>query len=272
MAIESPRPAPSAYGLPRDGQTVFRWEHPPQQPTLELERLQRKKSLAAAFRVFAWLGFDMGGAGHITVRDPEHRDHFWVNPVGVYFGHLRVSDLLRVDPHGTIVEGEGALNLAAFAIHAALHEARPDVAAAAHAHSLHGKAWSSLGRLLDPLTQDACAFYEKHALFDNFSGVVLESSEGERIARTLGQHKALILQNHGLLTVGETVEAAVWRFIAMDNAAHAQLLAEAAGTPRPIPPEVARHTARQVGTEFGGWFSFQPYWDRVLRSEPDAFL
>ena len=79
----------------------------------------------------------------------------------------------------------------------------------------------------------------------------------------------MILQNHGLLTVGETVEAAVWRFIAMDNAAQTQLLAEAAGTPRPIPHDVARHTARQVGTEFGGWFSFQPYRERIVREEPD---
>ena len=108
--------------------------------------------------------------------------------------------------------------------------------AAAHAHSLYGKAWSSLGRLLDPLTQDACAFHGKHALFDNFTGVVLEASEGARIAATLGpSNVALILQNHGLLTVGRTVEAAVWRFIALDNAAHAQLLAEAAGTPGPFP-------------------------------------
>lgn len=260
---------PAVYDLPRQGHTVLRWEQPPQQATVELERVQRKQSLAVAFRVFARHGFDMGGAGHITVRDPGRPDHFWVNPVGVYFGHIRVSDLLLVNPLGEIVEGEGALNLAAFAIHAALHEARPEVVAAAHAHSLYGKAWSSLGRLLDPLTQDACAFYEKHALFDQFSGVVLDSSEGARIAQTLGQHPALILQNHGLLTVGQTVEAAAWRFIAMDNAAQTQLLAEAAGTPRPIPSDVARHTARQVGTEFGGWFSFQPYHARILRDEPD---
>lgn len=261
---------PSAYGLQREGFTVHRWQQPPQQSTVEAERLLRRQRLAASFRLFARYGFDMGGAGHITVRDPEFADHFWVNPVGVYFGHIRVSDLLLVNPHGEIIDGEGSLNLAAFAIHAALHEARPDVVAAAHAHSLYGKAWSSLGRLLDPLTQDSCAFYEKHGLFDNFSGVVLEASEGARIAQTLGEDKiALILQNHGLLTVGQTVEAAVWRFIALDNAAHTQLLAEAAGTPQPIPPDVARHTAGQVGTEFGSWFAFQPHWDRLVREEPD---
>lgn len=263
-------PRPSAYGLQREGHTVYRWQHPPQQATYAAERLMRRQRLAAGFRLFARHGFDMGGAGHITVRDPEFPEHFWVNPVGVYFGHIRVSDLLLVNPDGEIVEGEGSLNLAAFAIHAALHKARPDVVAAAHAHSLYGKAWSSLGRLLDPLTQDACAFYGKHALFDNFSGVVLEESEGARIAATLGaDNVALILQNHGLLTVGETVEAAVWRFIALENAAHSQLLAEAAGTPKPIPADVARHTAGQVGTEFGSWFALQSHWDRLVREEPD---
>lgn len=267
--VTSRKHIPVAYTLPRQGRSVIRWQQPPQQPTVELERLYRKQRLAAAYRLFAHYQFDMGGAGHITVRDPQHPEHFWVNPVGVHFSQIRVSDLLLVNEAGEVLEGEGLLNQAAFTIHAALHKARPDVVASAHAHSLYGKAWSSLGRLLDPLTQDACAFYQNHAVFNHYSGVVLDASEGERIAQVLGQHKALILQNHGLLTVGQTVEAAVWRYIAMDNAAHTQLLAEAAGTPQPIPADIAAHTASQVGTEFGGWFSFQPLWDRLLANEPD---
>lgn len=263
------RPLPVAYSLPRQGTQVIRWQRPPQQPSFEQERLYRKQRLAAAYRLFAHYGFDMGGAGHITVRDPEFSDYFWVNPVGVHFSQIRVSDLLLVNDLGDILQGQGLLNQAAFTIHATLHKARPDVVASAHAHSLYGKAWSSLGRLLDPLTQDACAFYQNHAVFDDYSGVVLDDSEGERIAQALGSHKALILQNHGLLTVGQTVEAAVWRYIAMDNAAHTQLLAEAAGRPKPIPHAVASLTASQVGTEFGGWFSFQPLWDRLLVNEPD---
>jgi ribulose-5-phosphate 4-epimerase/fuculose-1-phosphate aldolase len=145
------------------------------------------------------------------------------------------------------------------------------VLAAAHSHSLYGKAWSSLGRLLDPLTQDSCAFYEDHAIFEHFSGVVLDTSEGEKIAAALGPKKAIILQNHGILTVGQTLEAAVWRYIAFDNACHAQLLAEAAGTPKPIPHEVARHTASQVGSPAGGFYSFQPYFDLISRAQPDLF-
>ena len=96
-------------------------------------------------------------------------------------------------------------NQAAFAIHAAIHEAHPGIVAAAHTHSLYGKAWSTLGRTLDPLTQDACAFYEDHALFDDFRGVVLDTDEGARIAAALGDRKAVILKNHGILTAGPTV-------------------------------------------------------------------
>lgn len=263
------RSVPVAYTLERQGTQVKRWQHPPQQQHLADERLYRKQRLAAAYRLFAHYQFDMGGAGHITVRDPEYPEHFWVNPVGVHFSQIRVSDLLLVNEKGEILEGEGLLNQAAFTIHAALHRARPDIIASAHAHSLYGKAWSSLGRLLDPLTQDACAFYGAHAIFDDYSGVVLEDSEGERIAQTLADHKGLILKNHGLLTVGQTVEAAVWRYIAMENAARTQLLAEAAGQPQPIPEATAKLTAQQVGTEFGGWFSFQPLWDKLLTTEPD---
>ena len=156
-------------------------------------------------------------------------------------------------------------------IHSAIHAAHPEVIAAAHTHSTYGKAWSALGRLLDPLTQDACAFYGDHVLFDPFSGVVLDPDEGKKIAEALGKKKAAILQNHGLLTVGPTIEAAAWWYIAMDNAARTQLLAEAAGPTKPIPHEIAKLTASQVGTHKGGYFSFQPLWDWIAVQEPDLF-
>lgn len=236
-----------------------------------IERLYRKQRLAASFRLFARYGFDMGGAGHITARDPEQPDHFWVNPAGIFFGHVNVSSLLLVNHAGEIVQGTGRLNQAAFAIHSELHKARPDVIAAAHSHGLYGKTWSTLGRLLDPLTQDSAAFYNDHVLFDDYTGVVLDSSEGERIAATLGPKSAAILQNHGLLTVGHSVDGAVWRYIAFENAAHAQLLAEAAGRPKPLSHDVATHTQSQVGRETVSWFSFQPLFDFIAREEPDLF-
>jgi ribulose-5-phosphate 4-epimerase/fuculose-1-phosphate aldolase len=106
-------------------------------------------------------------------------------------------------------------------------------------------------------------------LFDPFFGVVLEAEEGRKIAEALGSKKAVILQNDGLLNVGPTIEATAWWYIAMDNAARTQLLAEAAGTPKPIPHQIAKLTASQVGTHRGGYFSFQPLWDWIVAAEPD---
>ncbi len=233
------------------------------------ERRHRKQRLAAGFRLFARFGFDEGVAGHITARDPERAGCFWVNPFGMHFSQIRTSDLILVDADGDVIEGSYPVNRAAFAIHSRVHAARPDVVAAAHAHSMYGKSWSALGRRLDPLTQDACAFYEDHGLFDDYTGVVLATEEGDRIARALGPYKAVILRNHGLLTVGRTVEEAVWWFITMDRTCQSQLLAEAAGKAVPISHENATITREQVGTHQAGWFQFQPLWSWITRLEPD---
>lgn len=244
----------------------------PQMPvfeSVEEERLHRKQRLAAAFRLFSKFGFDEGVAGHITARDPEKPDHFWVNPFGVDFSQIRVSDLVLVNDKGEVVEGDMPVNGAAFAIHSQVHAARPDCIAAAHAHSMYGKSWSSLGRLLDPITQDACAFYEDHSLFDDFTGVVLDLEEGRRIGQALGNSKAVILRNHGLLTVGKTVDEAAWWFITMERSCQAQLLAEAAGEPYFISPDSAKLTSLQVGSTLAGWFQFQPLYARITREQPD---
>lgn len=246
----------------------------PQMPTFdsaEEERLHRKQRLAAAFRLFSKFGFDEGVAGHITARDPEKSDHFWVNPFGVDFSQIRVSDLVLVNHKGEVVEGDRPVNAAAFAIHSQVHAARPECVAAAHAHSMYGKSWSALGRLLDPITQDACAFYEDHSLFDDYTGVVLDLEEGRRIGAALGDSKAVILRNHGLLTVGKTVDEAAWWFITMERSCQAQLLAEAAGEPHFITPENARLTFTQVGSNLAGWFQFQPLYARIAKEQPDLF-
>jgi ribulose-5-phosphate 4-epimerase/fuculose-1-phosphate aldolase len=237
--------------------------------TVEEERLHRKQRLAAAFRLFAKFGFDEGVAGHITARDPEHLDTFWVNPLGKHFAHIRVRDLIHVNDKGEVIEGDALLNSAAFAIHGQVHAARPDVVAAAHAHSMYGKSWSTLGRLLDPITQDACSFYDDHGLFDDYTGVVLDQDEGKRIAHALGEGKSVILRNHGLLTVGHSVEEAVWWFITMERSCQAQLLAEAAGTPVLIDKDNAEITAGQVGSHVAGWFSFLPLYEMITREQPD---
>jgi ribulose-5-phosphate 4-epimerase/fuculose-1-phosphate aldolase len=240
---------------------------PERQP--EEEQLFRKQRLAAALRIFGKFGFDEGVAGHITVRDPIDSDTFWVNPMGRSFKLMRVSDLIRVSHEGEVVEGRGLLNGAAFTIHSHIHKRRPEVTAAAHAHSVYGKAWSSLGRLLDPITQDACAFYNDHTLLDSYTGVVVDMTEGEALARKLGPHKAIFLQNHGHLTVGASVEEACWWYVTMERSCQAQLLAEAAGEPISIPHGMALHTAAQVGNELAGWFSAQPLFDVIIAEQPD---
>jgi ribulose-5-phosphate 4-epimerase/fuculose-1-phosphate aldolase len=237
--------------------------------SVEEERRHRKQRLAAGFRLFSKFGFDEGVAGHITARDPELTDHFWVNPFAMHFSQIRVKDLLLVNDRGEVVQGDWPVNTAAFAIHSSVHAARPDVVAAAHSHSTYGRAFSTLGRLLDPITQDVCAFHGDHALFDDYTGVVLDVEEGKRIAHALGDHKAAILRNHGLLTVGHSVDEAVWWFITMERSCQVQLLAEAAGTTVKIDPEMAALTATQVGNRAAGWLSFQPLYDRIVAEQPD---
>lgn len=247
---------------------------PPVFDTVEEERLHRKQRLAGAFRLFSKFGFDEGVAGHITARDPEFTDTFWVNPFGVHFSQVKVSNLIRCDHHGNVVEGKYPVNQAAYAIHSNVHQARPDAHAAAHSHSTHGRAWSVLGRKLDPITQDVCAFYNDHTVYDDFGGVVVELDEGARVAKALGKHKAVILQNHGLLTVGTTVDEAAWWFITMERSCQVQLLAEAAvaGSGKSlnmIRPDSAEQSFKIVGTPFAGWFQFQPLYARILKEQPD---
>jgi ribulose-5-phosphate 4-epimerase/fuculose-1-phosphate aldolase len=240
------------------------------------ERAYRKAKLAGAFRMFSKAGLDEGVAGHITVRDPEFPDSYWVNPFGMHFSMIKSSDLVRVDHAGNVVEGTRAVNGAAVAIHCAVHAARPDVLAAAHAHGTYGKTLSSLEMTIEPLTQDACAFYDDVGVYDDYRGVVLSSEEGERIGRALGRHKAVILRNHGMLTVGETVDSAAWWFLTLERTCQAQLMAYAAAgglgaKPRQIVPEEAEGTRGQVGGEFAGWFQWQPIWERISRDNPDIF-
>ena len=185
-------------------------------------------------------------AGHITVRDPEFPDHFWVNPFGMSFRHVRASDLILVNHAGDVVYGKHPVNRAAFVIHSAIHQARPDVVAAAHSHSPYGKSFSSLGIPLAPLTQDACIFYEDHVVIAEQGGaVVFEVEAGKELASKFPTGKAAIHKNHGLFTVGETVDEAAFWFITMERSCQAQLMAMAAGTPEPIRPRVSRqYTAR----------------------------
>lgn len=258
---------------------MMKFPGPPKFTDKYEEREYLKGRLALAFRIFGKMGYDEGVAGHITLRDPVRPDCFWVNPFGLAFSMIKRSDLILVDHDGNVIDGgeNRLLNLAAYMIHAAVHAARPDVMCAAHSHSLYGKAFCALGRELDIITQDSCAFYKDHALYDSFKGVVLAAEEGQNIAKALGKNKAALLLNHGLLTVGQTIEATIHWFVSLERSCHAQLLADAAAAGRggqtvKIDEEDAEFTYKTVGTPRAGWFSAKPSFDLIIREQGDEYL
>ncbi|EIW75580.1 class II aldolase adducin domain protein [Coniophora puteana RWD-64-598 SS2] len=250
-----------------DVQSASSLEHAPRPPSFaskEEEREWVKFRLAQSFRLFAKWGYDEGLAGHITVRDPIKPECFWVNPWGPHFATIQPSDLLLVDHHGSVLAAESGpnhfLNKAAYLIHAAIHAARPDALCAAHSHSIHGKAYGTLGLPLDPITQDSLAFFEDHVVFKQYEGVVGAEKEAASIAQALGGNKAAILQNHGIVTVGRSIESAVHFFHSMERSCRVQMLADAAAAARgvstqKIPATEARSSAALVGSERAGWLN-----------------
>lgn len=158
---------------------------------------------------------------------------------------LKASDMVHINEDGHVIGGNKvAVNAAGFTIHAAIHKARPDVHAACHAHSMYGKAWSTFGRPLDIINQDACIFRNNQSVYSSFGGVALAADEGLRIAEALGPtSRTVILQNHGLLTAGSTVDEAAYLFTLMERTCKVQLLVEAAGVEKKfIEDDEARYT------------------------------
>lgn len=192
-----------------------------------------------------------------------------MNPFGTHFSLITSSDLLHVDHAGRILGDSGPLrnlNAAAFAIHSAIHAARPDVVCAAHAHSLYGRAFCTLHKELDMISQDSCVFYNDHIVFKEFNGVVLEEEEGIKIAQALEGRKAALLGNHGILATGGSVEACVFWFMSMEKCCKVQLLADAAGQTVKIGEDEAKATHKLIGGEWAGWFSGRPLFD-VIENE-----
>ncbi|KAI0797674.1 class II aldolase/adducin domain-containing protein [Abortiporus biennis] len=245
------------------------------------EREYQKFRLAQAFRIFGNLGFEEGVAGHITVRDCIRPDCFWVNPMGKAFSTIQPEDLILLDHDGKVQKEESSsvytvTNTAAFMIHSAIHKSRPDVICAAHTHSFYGKTFSTLSKPLDALTQDSCAYYNDHVVYKTFNGVVLAEDEGIRIAELLGDKKAAILQNHGLLVAANSIEATVHFYVAMERACQSQLLAEAAGYASGTPPisihhEEAVSTYKTIGSMYSGWFNGLPLFQTLQMQEGKKF-
>lgn len=233
---------------------------------IEKERHFILTHMAGAFRVFARKGYTEGMSGHISVRDPENPHTFWTNPLGRHFGLLNASDMILVDYDGKPIGGNMSrpANAAGFLIHSAVHKARPDVVAACHTHSKAGKAWSAFCRPLEMLNQDVCYLYgDAQAVYKDFGGVVFEEAEGERLAAALGpKGKGLILRNHGLLTVGNTVDEAAYLHTLMERSCEVQLMAEAAaanGIPKVyVDDEAAEYTFKMASDPETLYWEFQP--------------
>jgi len=264
----------SIYQLPQAEHRLTLRELPRHTDLLQ-ERLHRKQRLAASYRLFAQLGFEVGIAGHFTARDPIEPDHYWINPLGVPFSQISVSHLLRVNGAGKVVQGDGVLNTSALELHYDLQRARPEIVGIAHVHGFHGRYWSSLGKLFQPLTAEAGAFVDDQVIFERHA---LRDAEGrlerdrERVSQAFveafAQHHLLFWQNHGLWTVGQSVESAAWRCILADDTARGHLAAYAAGVPVIPQPEPPREGDR-AGNELFAWLNFLPLWDRICREQPD---
>ena len=242
--------------------------------TVAEERQHLKKRLVAACRAFALQGFDYGFAGHLTVRDPEHPDLYWTNPMAVHFSQVKVSNLILVDHEGMVREGKHAVNRAGFVLHAAVHQAHPDIVAMCHAHTVYGTAFAALGKKLEPITQDAAVFYEDHVVIGDEAGqVAVEVEGGNRVANAFKGVKAAIHQNHGLLTASRhSIDSAAFWFIALERCCQQQLMIDATGIePKLVSPERARYSREHVGSDYIGWLHFQPIYDHLALTQPDMF-
>ncbi|KAI9731218.1 MAG: hypothetical protein M1834_005411 [Cirrosporium novae-zelandiae] len=235
--------------------------------SIEKQRHWMLEHMAGAFRVFARKGYTEGMAGHISVRDPGDPTTFWTNPLGRHFGLLRASDMILVNSSGHPIGGNLSrpANAAGFLIHAAVHKARPDVHAACHTHSPYGRAWSAFGAPLEMLNQDVTYFYgSAQAVYNDFGGIVFSEEEGERLAGALGpKGKGLILKNHGLLTVGGTVDEAAYLFTLMERSCEVQLRVEAAAAGGKykkclVGEEEAAYTFKMASDPETLYWEFQP--------------
>src|ERR1700759_801869 len=211
---------------------------------------QIRCDLAALYRLVANHRWTDSIYTHLSARLPGSEHHFLINKYGVNFHEMRASDLVKIDVDGHIVEeerslGSGAVNAAGFTIHSAIHMAREDLMCVVHTHTSAGIAVSAQKDGLLPLSQHALKFYGRLA-YHGYEGIALDLDERERLVADLGQHKAMILRNHGLLVGGTSIAEAFHMIYMLERACAAQIDALAGGREIILPPETVRtHTAEQ---------------------------
>jgi len=205
--------------------------------------------LAAAYRIFDHMGWCELVYGHISMRLPRPEHHFLINPYGMRYDEITASSLIEIDLEGNVVSGNHPFNPAGFVIHSAIHEHRDDAHCVMHTHTRSGMAMAAVDCNLEPVSMNAMSFHGRVA-YHEFEGSTLLLEEREKLADDLGSANTLILRNHGLLTVGQTIPEAFLHLYRLERACQVQLDAMAAGPLRYPSPESIDRSVRQM-EEFG---------------------
>lgn len=214
--------------------------------SVAIRRANVKEQIVQGYRLFAELGWGDLGDGHISGRDPERTDAIWLLDAETPFKNAAVDRLVLLDESGAVVEGDGATNWPAFYIHYPILRARAKLESVAHTHTPFGTPFAAEAREFQPITQESCIFMNDHAIFDDEEVQVQDLECGGRIATALGDNRGLILRNHGLLTVGNSVKASVVWFILMERVAEAHLKAR---NPQPISHNSALYAKADLVTD-----------------------
>ena len=197
-----------------------------------------RQELAACYRVFAMLGWDESIYNHITVKVPDEEDAFLINPYGLHFSEVKASNLVKIDIDGNKLDDNPyPVNLAGFVQHSVFHRNLPDAHCIAHTHTTAGMAVASLEGGLQPVNFYAANWVGQLAYHD-FEGVTVRSEEGTRLIEHLGDKRAMLLRNHGILVMGRTVPEAFLKHWSLQRACEIQLATMQAGKPLVIPPDV----------------------------------
>jgi ribulose-5-phosphate 4-epimerase/fuculose-1-phosphate aldolase len=213
---------------------------------------QARCELAALYRLVAHFRMTDLIDTHITLRIPGPEHHFLINRYGVIFEHMKASDLVRIDQHGTVINADPSIsrvNAAGFVIHSAIHMARPDLNCVIHTHTAAGMAVAAQEHGLLPISQHALRYYGNLA-YHTYEGIALSLTERERLVADLGPHKAMILRNHGLLAAGISVGHAFQEIHFLERACQAQIQALSGNSKLVYPSEeVCRLTAAQFARD-----------------------
>ncbi len=192
-----------------------------------------KQKLIDAGRILESEGQGDYVLGHVTVRLPDVPDRFLMKPSGIGLEEMTEDNVITVDLEGEKVAGAMPRHAEVY-IHSEILRARPEIAAVVHTHALHAVAFSALDRPLAMVGQRNAVFGEGLPIFSETTDLIVDQARGKAVARCLGPHRAMILQNHGIVTCGESLEEAVYLALSLDQACMMQLWVEAAGGPKAV--------------------------------------